>query len=114
MSKYAHVKLVAKVPCRNGACTDGTIIRAGNGFGAESQRVACPQCHGIGETETELLHPGEPFFLVRGQDELAPLVVDLYRVLLDRNGGDASGLDDLAERMREFQTANPGLVKTAD
>jgi len=65
-------------------------------------------------SETDLLHPHEPFFLVRGTDPLAGPLVAVYKALGDTAGADTTGLDDLAERVQEFQAANPGLVKLAD
>jgi hypothetical protein len=105
--KYNHVRLVAKVPCAH--CN-----------GAESKpEVAedvfyCDPCKGRGERETELLHPGEPFFLVRGQDRLAALTVGVYMLLAGDAGANVDGLGELRQRMTEFQEANPGLVKLPD
>lgn len=112
--KYPHVKIVAKTPCRNGACHDGKIALNLSGFGQGLRTETCPQCHGTGETETELLNAHEPFFLVRGHDQLGPALIRVYEALGDTAGADVSGLDELYERMREYQEANPGLVKLAD
>lgn len=112
--KYPHVKIVAKLPCGNGACANGTIKRNLSGFGQGMREETCPQCHGTGETERELLHAGEPFFLVRGHDKLATATLAVYEALGRDAGADVTGLDELADRFREYQEANPGLVKLAD
>lgn len=67
-----------------------------------------------GGRETDLLHPGEPFFLIRGTDPLAPALVAVYHALGTTAGADTSGLDELADDVREFQENNPGMVKLAD
>lgn len=101
--KYEHVKLVAKTPC---PCVTTSPAR---------QPISnCARCVGTGEAETELLHAGEPFFLVRGHDRLGPALVKVYEALGETAGADVAGLDELADRMRQFQADNPGLVKFAD
>lgn len=70
-------------------------------------------------TQTELLHPGEPFFLVRGQDRFAASMVAMYDGLLttmsEKHGDEAHGeLVLLRERILSWQRRNPGLVKTPD
>jgi hypothetical protein len=70
----------------------------------------------------ELLHPGEPFFLIRGQDQLATVMVAMYKLLLVAEYarlGKAPATQKLAldrkqRELREWQSRNPGLVKVAD
>lgn len=64
--------------------------------------------------DSDLLHPSEPFLLIRGQDQLGPVMVAVYKALSETAGADGGGLDELELAMREFQDANPGLVKLAD
>jgi hypothetical protein len=62
------------------------------------------------------LHPGEPFFLVRGQDVYSPAIISLYGTLLHANGDKLGSLqiEALAEGVRMWQKANPDLVKHPD
>lgn len=111
--KYEHIKLVAKAPCSH--CDGrGEIIIPGHSFSGGASCRSCPTCHGTGETETELLHKGEPFFLIRGHDQLGPAMIAVYKALGETADADVQGLDELELAMHDFQEANPGLVKLAD
>lgn len=58
----------------------------------------------------------EPWFFLRAQDELAPMVVDDYASRLDRRG-DAKGAAEvrrIVQAMYEWQIANPHRVKHPD
>lgn len=106
--KYNDVQIVARRRCP--VCADSTI---------PAHRAGCGTCKGAGFVDTELLHPGEPFFLVRGQDELAERLVALYAVLFCLGHGlpaDQWPADLVAkmEQIRAWQEANPGLVKLPD
>lgn len=111
MDKYTNVAIVARVPC--GTCRDWPVER----------QPYCGACSGRGYREQELLEAGEPFFLVRGKDELAPLTVELYRLLYRdlsnrvRGWADPSmllGLDQRASAIERWQADNPSLVKLPD
>jgi hypothetical protein len=101
--KYGNVRIEAVQTCPH---CDGDPWRG------------CP-CDGTGEVRTPLLLDGEPFFLVRGKDELAQRIVAIYGVLYGQAHGMPAGEwpEDLERRLaaiREWQDANPGLVKRPD
>lgn len=105
--KYGNVMIVAREPCDG---CGGTGRRARDPFGA------CGACGGRGYRDVELLHPGEPFFLIRGQDRHAPAAVGAYAGLL-LGASDEQGANEvlaLLGRIAEFQAANPQLVKDPD
>jgi hypothetical protein len=108
--KYAHVKIVAKAKCP--ACNGEGVLGANPRLHLKGD--PCMRCHATGETETELLHPGEPFFLLRGQDLLTPVIVLMYATLAEQSGVSSEGLDELRLRIVRFQQANPGLSKLPD
>lgn len=75
------------------------------------------------------LHDGEPWFLIRGQDVLAPEAVESYIELLRREGetrsayaADKSGtlkrsaeeLEGFVEQIRHWQSKNRDKVKLPD
>lgn len=62
------------------------------------------------------LHSGEPYFFLRAQDRLAPSAVENYADRLQSVGLTRAAVEVLrfAERMREWQEANPSLVKLPD
>lgn len=63
------------------------------------------------------LHPGEPCFLLRAQDLIAPKGVMSYAYLLQDLLDDKQGRDDVlafADSMIAWQMANPTLTKNPD
>jgi hypothetical protein len=104
--KYGNIRIEAVQRC--GACGGTGVLHQGT----------CPGCVD-GEVRTPLLLDGEPFFLVRGKDELAQRIVAIYGVLYGQAHGMPAGEwpEDLERRLaaiREWQDANPGLVKRPD
>jgi len=62
------------------------------------------------------LHPGEPYFFIRGQDSLAINTVMNYSIALSARG-DTKGAREvsaIADAMEDWQKANPGKVKLPD
>lgn len=121
MSKYANVRIEAVQAC--GACNGRGTTTAATAIndprGPQVDHVPCWACDGRGETRTPLLLPGEPFFLVRGKDELAEQIVAVYGVLFARAHGLRAGewpwdLEAKLAAIVEWQDANPGLVKRPD
>ena len=59
-------------------------------------------------------HPGEPLFLLRGTDPLAPDAIREYAKICDSNGCDDEHIEaayDHADRIESWQRLNPELVK---
>lgn len=63
------------------------------------------------------VRPGEPVFILRAQDKIAPDVIDAWLDMAAHHDAPSEKLDD-AERIlaefREWQEANPGKVKVPD
>lgn len=112
--KYAGLRLVAEREQRCTRCEgDGMVAMLGGGD------TACALCDGDGVVveRTLLLHPGEPFFLVRGQDRHALATLYAYTGALVAAGAPQLHTplgDGLARWFTEWQADNPGLVKTPD
>lgn len=61
------------------------------------------------------LHPGEPFFFIRGQDAHAPAAILHYtRLTKPRDATQANELMDLLENVTAWQKENPEKVKFPD
>lgn len=70
--------------------------------------------YGEVSTERKELHPGEPVFLLRAQDPLAPRAVDLYAEICEMRGCDPAHVEAAqrhAARIRAWQGEHPDLVK---
>lgn len=69
-----------------------------------------------GKNPLAKLHPGEPYFFLRAQDQDAPEAVLTYAETQERNGNHQAAQEcrDFADRMTDWQTENPDLVKPAD
>jgi hypothetical protein len=114
--KYAGLRLVAErdracTACGGtGDCTHGSVDPAARG---------CSSCASTG-TVTErqqLLHDGEPFFLLRGQDAHALATLYAYAgamVAAGRSELHTPLHDGLARWFVDWQNANPSLVKHPD
>lgn len=71
--------------------------------------------HDIGKYDTTAnfeskLKPGEPWFVIRGQDKLAPAAIEAYMVLMRKNGlpeQDIRSVGLLLERVIAWQSVNP-------
>lgn len=78
----------------------------------------CRACNGLGGTVTDLLHPGEPFFLIRGKDELAVPAIAAYAVLYGHATEQMDLIDNdvmkVAQRVADWQAHNPHLTKLPD
>lgn len=64
--------------------------------------------------EKKEFHPGEPVFLLRATDPLAPLAIRLYYELCMAQCCDRAYIKAVAEhalRMADWQRANPTFVK---
>lgn len=116
--KYEHVRIEAVQRCEacGGTGERPTTTRIDT---VKVVREPCWACDGRGEVRTALLHPGEPFFLVRGQDMLAENIVAIYGLLYGQAHGLQPGewpedLEAMLEFIRTWQEANPGLVKRPD
>jgi len=62
------------------------------------------------------LHPDEPWFFIRAQDAFAPASVRSYASMLSASG-DMKGSKEcfaIADKMTEWQKANPDKVKRPD
>jgi hypothetical protein len=60
--------------------------------------------------------PGEPWFLIRGQDRFAPAAIEAYTGLIE-GSVPAAMVDEVrqvAARVRQWQNDNPQQVKTPD
>jgi hypothetical protein len=70
--------------------------------------------YGIITAEKKFFHPGEPVFLLRATDPLAPKAVRTYALMCRENGCEQDHIDASyrhAERIEEWQRENPELVK---
>ncbi len=62
-------------------------------------------------------HDGEPIFILRGQDALAPQVVDLWALsasMLHTDSKKVKSAHKVADEMRKWQKANPDKTKIPD
>lgn len=65
-------------------------------------------------TSKKQLHPGEPVFLLRAQDPLAPEAIRFYADICKQVGCHPAHVEAArrhAQRIKDWQTANPELVK---
>lgn len=65
-------------------------------------------------TTGKQLYPGEPVFLLRGTDPLAPAAIRNYAVHCSFAGCDrehVAAVNAIADRIEEWQKASPDLVK---
>lgn len=62
------------------------------------------------------LHPGEPYFFIRGQDILAPEAIIHYAYSLKQKGDEAGFKEvrEIADKVFDWQLENPSLVKMPD
>lgn len=116
MPRAANVRVVAHVPCApcHGTGRDRDTYLGDREPG--EQHPPCTLCHGTGEQEQELLHPGEPYFLLRAQDRLAPPCILSYEAMLMAHDLEAMAADVRRKFVlfTDWQQANPGLVKDPD
>ena len=70
--------------------------------------------YGAITTERKELHPGEPVFLLRATDPVAPMAIREYAFNCERRGCDPEHVAAAvrhAQRMEEWQEQNADLVK---
>jgi hypothetical protein len=70
--------------------------------------------YGIITTEKKQFHPGEPVFLLRATDPLAPLAIFKYATICADAGCSpehVQAVNDHGQRIEKWQKANPALVK---
>lgn len=68
-------------------------------------------------SSTKEFHEGEPVFILRGQDAVAPKAIMAYAQLCQAQGCDDGHVNQVmlvAQKMRSWQSGNPGLVKDPD
>lgn len=118
--KYGRVRIEAVQRCEacRGTGVDGRTT-SGPRQPIRTSDAPCPICDGAGERRTSLLHDGEPFFLVRGQDQLAPVLVAAYAALYANAHGQSAHdwpdvLVETLTQIEAWQLRNPGLVKRPD
>lgn len=65
---------------------------------------------------TKKLHPGEPYFFIRGQDVYGPVTVATHAQAMADDGDDvgAAEVGKIAVAMKHWQNSNPTLVKKPD
>lgn len=73
--------------------------------------------YGIITAEKKQFHPGEPIFLLRGTDALAPMAIEKYADICENYGCGSEHVTAIrahAARIAKWQEENSGLVKTPD
>jgi hypothetical protein len=115
---HPGIEVVVREPCPK---CDGQGTVPAEGYAVEGAMLDCEPCHGTGHVDTQLLYPGEPFFLLRGKDLLAPLAVSAWASARAWSLGEPMPHDkvvqdalDVGAAMLDWQQANPGLTKTGD
>lgn len=118
--KYGTVRLEAVQRCP--ACSGNGDVPKMQPGGTVSAREQCWNCGGTGEVRTPVLHPGEPFFLIRGKDPAAPKMVDIYAIIAEPPADAGAlwlvewltSLRNRRDAIVEWQQANPSLVRPPD
>jgi hypothetical protein len=73
--------------------------------------------YGTVTSDRRTFHPGEPVFIVRAQDRLAPELLRRYYTLCLAAGCDdshLSAIDDVRRSFTAWQAEHPDLVKIPD